>query len=590
MKNIVKLLFLLLTHVAFSQVTDTGDKVGIGTTTPSEKLEIRGGDGVGISLYNDQANYWDIKNSLYGKLDFVRGKSNIFMRITQNGYVGIGTTTPSYLLSIGDNTNSSTLFKVDGISSDVLFNGTHTNGNIWSFVNTGTGEGTRFYVQDANNSSSRLTFDFKGNAGVTNILAGTSNGNVGIGTISPDSKLTVVGHVNIGGAGNYHLKTRHIDGKDFASTAIGDLYLNYNTGKHVRVGFGGQDSNMYVSGNVGVGTTAPTVKLHINSPSVNTELLRLDNNGLRLTSFINYSDGIYDNAGLQFKKVSTVGQFKFSNLNGDLMTIRSSGNVGIGTTSPSEKLEVNGNIRITDNKSFLFGNSGTASASIKLGSDDVLRFYNSDNEEKINFPVGGGDSSIVLQPNSGFVGIGTTTPTDKLHVAGNIRSESKFVITGIGALNRDSYDMKLWSVGKLILSSGQNNQNLIIDNSGNIGIGTSSPDAKLSVKGNIHTNEVKVDLLGAVAPDYVFFKDYDLKSLKVVEDYIATEGHLPNIPSAEQMEEDGIQLKEMNLKLLEKIEELTLYTINQEKRIETLESNNKELVVLVEKLINNSEK
>lgn len=113
-----------------------------------------------------------------------------------------------------------------------------------------------------------------------------------------------------------------------------------------------------------------------------------------------------------------------------------------------------------------------------------------------------------------------------------------------------------------------------IKSNGDTGIGTSSPDAKLSVKGNIHTNEVKVDLLGAVAPDYVFYKDYDLKTLTEVENYIAKKGHLPNMPSAKEMETNGLYLKEMNLRLLEKIEELTLYTINQEKRIKQLEDAN----------------
>ncbi|MEP5600828.1 MAG: hypothetical protein ABJL44_07365, partial [Algibacter sp.] len=89
-----------------------------------------------------------------------------------------------------------------------------------------------------------------------------------------------------------------------------------------------------------------------------------------------------------------------------------------------------------------------------------------------------------------------------------------------------------------------------------------------AVKGDIHTQEVKVDLLGAVMPDYVFYKDYKLKTLTEVEQYINEKGHLPNIPSAKDVETNGLLLKEMNLKLLEKIEELTLYTIEQEKEIE----------------------
>lgn len=132
-----------------------------------------------------------------------------------------------------------------------------------------------------------------------------------------------------------------------------------------------------------------------------------------------------------------------------------------------------------------------------------------------------------------------------------------------------------WTLWRNILSS---------DGNGNVGIGTASPDAKLVVKGNIHTNEVKVDLLGAVAPDYVFYKDYDLKTLTEVENYITKKGHLPNIPSAKEMETNGLYLKEMNLKLLEKIEELTLYTINQEKRIKHLEDANNTLKTQKEKI------
>ena len=91
-----------------------------------------------------------------------------------------------------------------------------------------------------------------------------AEGNVGIGTTTPGVKLSVEGHVTIGESGNYHLKTRHIDGKDTATSAVDDLFLNYNTGKHVQIGYGGQNSNLYVSGNVGIGTSNPSEKLSVN--------------------------------------------------------------------------------------------------------------------------------------------------------------------------------------------------------------------------------------------------------------------------------------------------------------------------------------
>lgn len=106
---------------------------------------------------------------------------------------------------------------------------------------------------------------------------------------------------------------------------------------------------------------------------------------------------------------------------------------------------------------------------------------------------------------------------------------------------------------------------------GNVGIGTTTPDEALTVDGKIHTREVRVDILAPFVPDYVFYDDYKLKSLEEVQNYIDQNGHLPNIPSAQEMEKEGMNLKEMNLKLLEKIEELTLYILQQEKRIQQLE-------------------
>jgi hypothetical protein len=119
----------------------------------------------------------------------------------------------------------------------------------------------------------------------------------------------------------------------------------------------------------------------------------------------------------------------------------------------------------------------------------------------------------------------------------------------------------------------QVNNFLIMAN--NVGIGTLSPDEKLTVKGKIHTQEVRVDMAGPLAvPDYVFSNSYNLKSLQEVEEYIKQNSHLPEIPSAKEIEKNGLMLAEMNMSLLKKIEELTLYMIEMKKESEKIISEN----------------
>ena len=107
---------------------------------------------------------------------------------------------------------------------------------------------------------------------------------------------------------------------------------------------------------------------------------------------------------------------------------------------------------------------------------------------------------------------------------------------------------------------------------GPLGIGTTNVGSwKLAVNGAIRAKEIKVETGWS---DFVFYDNYKLPTLKEVENHIKEKGHLKDIPSAEEVEKSGIFLGEMDAKLLQKIEELTLYTIAQEKKIKKLEKQN----------------
>jgi len=116
-------------------------------------------------------------------------------------------------------------------------------------------------------------------------------------------------------------------------------------------------------------------------------------------------------------------------------------------------------------------------------------------------------------------------------------------------------------------------QKLVIENSsGNVGIGITTPDSKLSVNGNIRAKEIKVEIVNW--PDYVFAKDYSFPSLPETEKHIQEKGHLPGMPSAKEVGTNGINLGEMNAMLLQKIEELTLHLIEQNKEIKIIRKEN----------------
>ncbi len=130
----------------------------------------------------------------------------------------------------------------------------------------------------------------------------------------------------------------------------------------------------------------------------------------------------------------------------------------------------------------------------------------------------------------------------------------------------------------------------MIRSEGYVGIGTTLPNEMLEVNGNallngnLESKKVKVTSTPGSFPDYVFKPDYSLMPLDQLASYIKTNGHLPNIPKAAEVEANGQDLGLIQQKLLEKIEELTLYTIEQEKRLDEFEALKKKFEQLEKKL------
>ena len=114
-----------------------------------------------------------------------------------------------------------------------------------------------------------------------------------------------------------------------------------------------------------------------------------------------------------------------------------------------------------------------------------------------------------------------------------------------------------------------------LDAAGNLGIGTPTPANELSVNGKVDADEFIVN--PEIPPDFVFEDDYTLRSLEQVKQYIDEHGHLPEIPSAAEMQAEGVAMGAMQMKLLQKIEELTLYLIEQQQQIADLKKTNEEL-------------
>jgi hypothetical protein len=198
-----------------------------------------------------------------------------------------------------------------------------------------------------------------------------------------------------------------------------------------------------------------------------------------------------------------------------------------------------------------------------------------------NFKVSGDDNPYLLVSNSNSSENSEAIIKAAYSHDGTAKIRSARVELGSYENKGDEHYGKVWSLESVTGNTWANapefrinlgkKEHFCIDYLGNVGIGkTADTSIKLDVAGTIRATEIKVEAKDQTA-DFVFDENYSLRSLDQVEDFIKTNGHLPSIPSAENMEKDGVNLAEMNKLLLQKIEELTLYVIQQKKALQDKE-------------------
>ena len=282
-------------------------------------------------------------------------------------------------------------------------------------------------------------------------------------------------------------------------------------------------SSLYVDPNttkVGIGITSPTERLHINSGA-----LKIGNGTSaidRAQNLLKFGDNNYVQIGEW--EADDMLSFKASKYN------FTGGNLGIGVTNPQYKLDVNGKMYLHT----VDWRDGMANSYLQWECHRLVMgvrdgFYA---HTIVEIMPGGGSEGPVYSQLSMYDALNATNKVEKI---------------------------RLWTAG-----------NSWINNDAYFGLGTDAPLCKLDVRGTIRADEILVNTVSGA--DFVFDKDYKLRPLSEVKRFIQSNRHLPEIPTAKEMREEGVSLDKLVIQLLQKVEELTLYTIQLEEKINELEN------------------